>query len=680
MFIIAIILVFLTSIFITSVFKIESLVSRILSIYLISIAQIVLTGELAGTTGFIDNQTFYMILHVLMLMISIRIWIRFKKPKLISLFEIKKILENLGGIKSWLCKYPDLAALGIAILFSFFINALLILVVPPNTNDSMTTHMARIGFWLQNGSFKPWDTPYIFQIIYPFNAQLQILWTVVLSGSDHFAGFIQHAAYLFSGLAIYGLARCFGWGRSASLFSSLVWASFPQILLQSSSTQNDLVVAVFSITGLYFFCTFFQDLKKINLALSALSFGIAAGTKQTWFFLIPGLLLIGILLFNKYKLPMRIMLNWGLLTAILTLVFGSYIYIQNWVIYKNPFGPSEVVASDTMTSSLTANIIKVTYNPARHFYQFLDPSGLSARVSEKVMTFKAAILMPFFDKINLPLDSRNGLYLEKNPFTYYSQPGIQEDTSWFGPLSVLVLLPAFVFQSIEGIKKKDPKLLGLIAIGASYFFLVSLLRRGWSLYQGRYFVLSITILAPLMASLFSKRVIGRFFRIFVTLIGVGTIFTTITTNPAKPIIPDPEKFHQTLTISFREFGVPGVINHLRQLFADKNSIFQLDRTKKITLQGGYMRIPLSLFDKYVSPGETLGLLAPEGTWHYPFFGENLDTYLIPIFPIERIMDAKWLDDQDLDWLLIADEMNIDQDILDRFTLIEHYKNWEIYRP
>ncbi len=237
---VAIIIVLLTALLITSFLSIRSVVPRLLAIYLIAVAQIVLVGEIAGLTGMINNQIFYFAFHILALAISIGFWIKLNKPSIFLIEELKKESVSLGSLTGLIRKYPDLFIFSAAILIAYLVNALLILVVPPNTNDSMTTHMARIGFWLQSGSLRSWSTPYIFQLIYPINSQLQILWTILFRGSDQFAGFMQWFACIFAGIAIYGIARLIKWGKAASFFAMLVWASFPQIILQSSSTQNDL--------------------------------------------------------------------------------------------------------------------------------------------------------------------------------------------------------------------------------------------------------------------------------------------------------------------------------------------------------------------------------------------------------------------------------------------------------
>ena len=81
--------------------------------------------------------------------------------------------------KSSLRSWPDLWLLGVGVGLVFLFSAVLIWIVPPNNNDSLATHMSRIGYWLQRGAFFPWPSQRIWQITYPVNMQLQMFWTVL---------------------------------------------------------------------------------------------------------------------------------------------------------------------------------------------------------------------------------------------------------------------------------------------------------------------------------------------------------------------------------------------------------------------------------------------------------------------------------------------------------------------
>ena len=142
---------------------------------------------------------------------------------------------------------------------------------------------------LQRGSFFPWATDRVWQITYPVNMQLQMFWTVLFLGTDRIVEIVQWLGALAAMLAVFGLARLLGASRAQALFAGLVWATFPEIVLEATTTQNDLVAGTLFAAMLYLF---FLGLAKQNngaLVLSGVALALGMGTKQTLFFLIPGL-------------------------------------------------------------------------------------------------------------------------------------------------------------------------------------------------------------------------------------------------------------------------------------------------------------------------------------------------------------------------------------------------------
>lgn len=679
MLLIVLLMVVVSSLLLSALLQIKPLNAWILSIYLFSVSQIVIAGEVAGLCNQLNNETVFLAIHLFVLIILSILWYKNGRPELFQITKIKDFFTRRKSFISLITKYPDLFLLSAAVIVTYLVSAYLILIVPPNTNDSMTTYLARIGFWLQDGSFFGWATPNIYQLIFPVNSQLQILWTILLSGTDRYAGFVQLFSALICGLAIFGIARALKWSKAAALFSSLCWAAFPQIILQSSSTQTDLAITATILICFYFLIMALEGNKEKYAVLAGMALGLAFGTKQTIFFLAPGLFILLIFIMPSYrKKGIVILKSWVISSIAAALVLGSFVYLNNFLKYKNPLGPPEIVSNETNNGSFDAAAIKILHNPARHFYQFIDPVGLPNRLVARVVDIKKNIIKPILESIGLFIDSDQGLSIAANQFDYSEIPVIQEDTSWFGPLSVIVLLPAFFYQLFEGFKKRKVFILGLIISSVSFFLCVSLLKRGWTPYQGRYFVLSVSLISPLMACMFSTRLPGRIYRTITALLGTFVLFYTVLSNPAKPIIRDYWTFNQKMISSYQERGLPGARDQLLDVFTNKNSIFKMSRLEKFVLQGKLMRAPLTLSAAHIRPGETLGILGPEGTWYYPFFGEHFEYRVVPIYPEENLSNKDWLKTSGIDWILISYESISRENIPDYLQVIEELKEWGIY--
>ena len=174
--------------------------------------------------------------------------------------------RNTKELKDWTAVW----VFAIVVLVFYAVGIFLILLVPRNTNDILTTHLARVAFWLQHGDMFPWNTPNKFNLIYPINANLLMLWTMLFTNSWLITGFIQWFSALAGAVSIFGISRRLGWHRAGALFAGLVWLSLPEILLQSTTTQLDLLVGVLVVIAIDFLISGSQNRNSREIALEAL--------------------------------------------------------------------------------------------------------------------------------------------------------------------------------------------------------------------------------------------------------------------------------------------------------------------------------------------------------------------------------------------------------------------------
>jgi hypothetical protein len=130
-----------------------------------------------------------------------------------------------------------IAALGMLVLVSAIAYA-------PNNGDSMTYHLARVVYWIQNRSVQPYETNIVRQIAFPPGAEYLLLVLQIVSGSDRLANLVQFGAWIIVVCALPPLARSLGAGRTLSRWAGFLFATAPIALMEASSTQNDLVAAV----------------------------------------------------------------------------------------------------------------------------------------------------------------------------------------------------------------------------------------------------------------------------------------------------------------------------------------------------------------------------------------------------------------------------------------------------
>jgi len=158
------------------------------------------------------------------------------------------------------------------------------LVAPPNTWDSMTYHMARVAHWLDQRNVGFYSTAITRQLWQPpFAEYLILLGYGALGGRDLLANLPQWIAAV--GLAILcgAIAGRLGASRPYQLIAAAVIATSPSTILQASSTQNDLLTALWLTVVAFLAIGNLSDRKPgmRPALLFGLALGLAWGTKGT---------------------------------------------------------------------------------------------------------------------------------------------------------------------------------------------------------------------------------------------------------------------------------------------------------------------------------------------------------------------------------------------------------------
>jgi hypothetical protein len=175
----------------------------LMAVYLVGSANVVLTGYIANSFHALNQPWIMLAIHSGLGGLGWLFWRGVGKPSLWGAFQGWK--PNFSS--QWLRREPvlSLLVLVVGLLYGFALAQ--VILIPQNNTDSLSTHLSRIGFWNQQGSFFPWPTFMLNQVWYPVNAQLQTYWTLLFLRSDHLVGSVQRQAVMVSGIRVYGKAR-----------------------------------------------------------------------------------------------------------------------------------------------------------------------------------------------------------------------------------------------------------------------------------------------------------------------------------------------------------------------------------------------------------------------------------------------------------------------------------------
>jgi len=229
-------------------------------------------------------------------------------------------------------------------------------VIAPVTNsDSQVYNLARLsvaeraGFWQATAwnSVRQVIFPWTFDALhYPF---LKIGWGTALPS---FVAFLGLLIIIFE-LVVPRL------GSKVGLWSILTLLAMPTLMLQATTTKNDLVIAFGAGCWLYSLVRFRRNQNTFFLFTAALSLAFTIGCKTSALPICAILTLATGWLLRK---QVRNVLRFALFLGPLLLLFGSIeTYFLSWRIYRDPMGPTQFVHAHINQDGIrgaTANFIR----------------------------------------------------------------------------------------------------------------------------------------------------------------------------------------------------------------------------------------------------------------------------------------------------------------------------------
>jgi len=525
MFVISFLTVICSSYFICSILKSDKFGNNVIFYILTAISQIIITFEALSLIKQV-NPNGVLIFNFAVLIVSFVFWNLFKRPAI--------AISNLGNFKKKfnfaLKKDKILIILFLAFIFSGLVSLFLALIAPTNSGDSLSYHLARIGFWVQQGSLNHFETSSIRQLVFPINSEILILWPMVFFKRDYLAQMPEFLSYLGCLFVLYNFMAYQKISTRRILWTFFILASLPAVILESMSCQTNLIMAFLLISSLYLFIFGVRENDKKSLIFSAVSYGIALGIKSTAFLFIPAFAVV-FLLFSVYELkrnfykPLLVFI-FSVIPAFI--LFSSYNYILNYIDFGNPFSPASFMqqhAPGFTIKGFIANLIK-------YFIMLFDFSGIPA----------ANALNPFFMGIKdgifhfLGIKTTDGLAFvdlpEINTF-------VQESYSMFGVLGFILFLPLVLKSCLTKIRfsKKRSSIIALTALFFIVFYFTISAAMGFCLWFNRFFLTAVVLSSSVFIFSYTrKNTIWKTLIAFIAIFNFLVIPVSDISKPFSPII------------------------------------------------------------------------------------------------------------------------------------------------
>lgn len=147
---------------------------------------------------------------------------------------------------------------------------------PPTVWDSLAHHLPRVAMFIQNQTVAPFPSYYAsMNSTYPFAAYV-LTQLKLLAGSDVLLNLAQWFAYAMVAALVYRITRLLGAPVFAARFSTLAALSAPALALQATTTQYDLIAALWALAAVYV---------ALGVVVATYGEGPTAGVRQqldTW--------------------------------------------------------------------------------------------------------------------------------------------------------------------------------------------------------------------------------------------------------------------------------------------------------------------------------------------------------------------------------------------------------------
>lgn len=614
--VLAILSLLVSSYFLLRIFRPAGRAEGALAFFLLFAAQIIGLGYTLSLAGVLDEIKRWALGGGIAFLLSAAaaLW----RKGLSFRADTKRIAFKIADLK-----IEELSRFEKAIFFPLLLTALLtgvlnlaaVLFAAPHNWDSLTYHLARVAYYLQQGSLKPFDANYWAQVIHPKNSTLLLIYTYLVSGrNENLMQAVQYVCYWISVCAVYAIARKTGGSAKQSLFAALVASLLVEWLMQASTTQNDLTATAFLGASVYFLLAFRETRAAKYLFLSAVGTALLLGTKTSaLLFLLPAAA-IAVYSLIQFRLPLRPQLRHIFLFAVFTL-FAVFVfvlpagYVDNYFRYGHPLGPQDVRTHHSFEGESLEYIFRNgAKNLARYGLDFLSLDGLPP--VDLVLNAQSALrALPEKAAYRLGLTSKKQAEAARVRFIVERQPVSHEDLSYWGILGFGLVWEA-VFLAAAGWLK--PPALRVLAWAAVLFFFSQAYAGPYDPWRGRYFTAAAIFAVPTVGALLPSR--NKFIRawlLFVIPLGCISAVTAVVFRANSALVSAQYQGLQT------------------------ESIFAMNRMRQLTRNTPDYYEPLQRYDELTPADATVAVFLYVDAFEYPLFGEGLTRTIFPINSFDK---------------------------------------------
>lgn len=481
---------------------------------------------------------------------------------------------------------------------------------PPNEWDSMTGHLNRILYFLNQGTTEHFIGTNFNIDTYPKSFCSIQAYPFLMSGyNEHFFKLPNFGSFWLICFGTYGILKQLGASYKSRLFGSLIVFLSPNIIMQSILTDTDIVLGAYLVSIVYLVLVFKNTQRHVYIYILGLAFGLALSHKITFAFsFLPLLLIYLFVIFSSSKYTFLYQLKHFIFAHLLGIIFfvAPTGYIANYLYYNHPIGPEVATKHQSVerAGSFDNLIVQGSRNVVRYSFDLLNFDGLRnwTFVEEKQKLIKSK-LVKLDEYFNLGLEKTTDFTII--PFSFNRRFEFFNGSPIYGSIFIFLILPSIFFFC-----KKPDLTKGIFLIAFILHFLLLAYSAPYDPWKGRYMISSLIYIVPFFIYI-GDYLFYKTPSIFIKLIFCFTV----------------------IIISISALSTIGL--NLRALPFDaygKKSIFKLNRIEALTVSRPDITLAYENFEKIVPSNAIVALGTINDDYEYPLWGKDFKRKLIPINP------------------------------------------------
>lgn len=250
--------------------------------------------------------------------------------------NIRDFLSDLTtAIRSFLGKLGLISSI---IVFSILTISLIVAIgATPNNLDSLCYHLSRLGYWIQNQNVGHYASHIERSISFSPLSEYVHLHTFLLNGNERFVQSLQWSSMLGILMLVSLITEHFSTHVKALRLAVISAACLPIAILESMTTQNDLVVSFFIIASVWYIYQYISTGLVVSLLLLVLTVALGIMTKAVYvFYTLPFAILLIVHLVKVAR--WKTLISLGFAVFILTLALNSPFWYRTYRVFDTPLG------------------------------------------------------------------------------------------------------------------------------------------------------------------------------------------------------------------------------------------------------------------------------------------------------------------------------------------------------